>query len=56
MPVVMYGNETVIWSEKKNPLFGLCRCINNLKNLLGIREIHRMANSRVRELCNVKKG
>ena len=55
MPVLMYGKETMIWRMKERSRVKDVQ-MDNLRGLLGIRRIHRVPNSLIRELCRVRKG
>ena len=54
LPVLMYGNETMLWSEKERSRMRAVQ-VDNLRRLLGIRRLDRVPNARVRELCGVRK-
>ena len=47
--VLMYGNETMIWREKKISRVRPVQ-MDNLRGLLGIRRMDRVPNVRIREL------
>ena len=55
VPVLMYGNDTMLWKEKERSKIRDIR-MDNLRGLLGIRRMDRVPNARVREFCGVKKG
>ena len=47
--------ETMLWQEKERSRIRVVQ-MDNLRGLLGIRRMDRVPNSRIRELCGVKKG
>ena len=51
----MYGSERILWKEEERTRIRAVQ-MDNLKGLLSIVEMDRVPNSRVRELCGVKKG
>ena len=53
IPVLMYGREVVMWKEKSS-----IRAIqmDNLRGLLGIKEMGKVPNTWIRKLCGVTKG
>ena len=51
----MYGNETMIWKEKRWFRIMVVQT-NNLRSLLGIRRMDKVPNLRIRELCRLAKG
>ena len=55
VPVLMYGNETMLWREKERPRVRVVK-MDNLRGLLGIRRMDRVQNAQIRELYKVKKG
>ena len=53
--VLMYGNDIMLWREKK--IFRMRAVqMDNLRGLLSIMRMDRAPNARIRELCRVKKG
>ena len=54
-PVVMCGNETMLWKEKERSRIRVVQ-MDSLRKLLGIRRMDRVHNARIRELCGVTKG
>ena len=54
VPVLMYGNE-MIWRVKERPRLRAAQ-MDNLRELLGIRRMDRIPNTRIRELRRVRKG
>ena len=50
----MYGSETLVWKEKKRSRVRTVQ-MDNLKGLLDIWRMDRIPNTRIRELCGVKK-
>ena len=55
VPVLTYGNETMLWNEKERSRIRALK-IDNLRGLLGIRMMDRVPNKQMRELCGVTKG
>ena len=55
VPVLVYGNETMLWQEKERSNIRSVQ-IDNLRGLLVIMRTDRVPNARIRELCRVKKG
>ena len=55
VPVLMYGNETMLWKGKERSKISAVQ-IDNLKGLLGIRRVIRVPNARIREMCGVRKS
>ena len=55
VPVLSYGSETVIWSEKEKSRIWAVR-MDNLRGLLGIRRMDKVPNAQIRQLCGVTKG
>ena len=53
--VLMNGNETIIWKEKKRSRITDLQ-MDNLRCLLGIRSMDTVPNTRIRMLCGVRKG
>ena len=51
-PVLMYGNETMLWKEKERSRISAVQ-MYNLRGLLGIRRLNRVSNAQIRELCGV---
>ena len=57
IPVLMYGNETILWKEKEKERSRIRAVqMDNLRGLLSIRRMDRVLNAWIRELCEVKKG
>ena len=54
IPVPMYGSETIIWKEKERSRIGAVQR-DNLRGLLGIRVMGKIPNTRIRQLCGVRK-
>ena len=50
----MYGSETIIWKEKERSRIGAVQR-DNLRGLLGIRIMGKIPNTRIRQLCGVRK-
>ena len=48
VPVLMYGNETMLWKEGISRIRALQ--MDNLRGLLGIRNMDRVPNARIRDL------
>ena len=55
VPVLMDGNETMLWREKERSRMRAAQ-MDNLRGLPGIRRIDRVPNAHIRELCGVRKG
>ena len=55
VPVLTYGNETMIWREKEKSRINAVQ-MGNLRGLLGIRRIDKVPNARIRQLCWVTKA
>ena len=55
VPVLMYDSETMLWKKKERFRVSAVK-MDNLRGLLGIRRMDRVPNSRIRELCGVRKG
>ena len=55
VPVLTYGSETMIWTEKEISRIRAVQ-MDNLRGLLGIRRIDKFQNERIRQLCGVTKG
>ena len=53
--VLMCGNETMLWNEKKRSRVRAVQ-MDNLRGLLSIRRMDRVPNARIKELCGVTKG
>ena len=47
MPVLMYGSETMLWTEKERSRVRVVQ-MDNLRVLLGIRRMDRIPNARIR--------
>ena len=54
MPVLMYGNETMIWKKKERSRVRAVQ-MDNLWGLLGIRRMDKVPNARIKELYKVTK-
>ena len=54
VPVLMYGNETMLWKEKERSKIRAVQ-MGSIRGLLGIRRMDRVLNAQIRELCGVKK-
>ena len=54
-PVLMYGNETMLWKDKKRSRIMAIQ-MDNVKGLLSIKRIDRVPNAQIREMCRVMKG
>ena len=54
-PVLLYDSETMLWKEKENSRVRVVQ-MDNLRGLVGIRQMDRVPNAWIRELCGVKKG
>ena len=54
-PFLIYGSETVLWKEKERSRVRTVQT-DNLRGLLGIRRMDMVPNTRIRELCGVKRG
>ena len=55
MPILMYGSEKMLWREKKKSSVKAVQ-MDNLRGLLCIRRMERVPNTRIKELCGVRKG
>ena len=55
VPVLKHSSETMLWKEKERSRIRAVQ-IDNLRELLGLRRMDRVPNTRIRELCRVKKG
>ena len=55
VPVLTYGNETMILKEKERPRIRTIQ-INNLRGLLGIRRMDKVSKARIIKLCGVTKS
>ena len=55
VPVLMYGSETLIWRKKERSRIRTVH-VDNLRGLLGSKEMDKVSNVRIRELCEVTKG
>ena len=47
VPVLTYGNETIIWRKKERSSIRVVQ-MDNLRGLLGIRKIDKVPNARIR--------
>ena len=55
VPAIMYGSETMLWKGKERSRVRGVQ-MDNLRGLLGISRMDRVLNTRIRELCEVRKG
>ena len=55
VPVLMYGNETMIWKEKERSRI-IAVHADNLRGMRGIKRMDGVPNTRMKELCGVTKG
>ena len=55
MPVLMYGNEIVIWKENERSRIRGVQ-MDNLRGLMGIKRMDKILIAWIRELCGVTKG
>ena len=55
VPVLIYGNETMIWRKKERSRIRDVQ-MNNLRGLLGIRRMDKVPNARIRQVCSVMEG
>ena len=53
MPLLMNGNETMLWKEREGSRVRTVQ-MDNLRRLLGIK-IDRIPNAQIRKLCGVMK-
>ena len=54
-PVLMYGSETMPWSEKERSRIRTVQ-MDNLRGLLGIRRMDKVLTAQIKKLCRVTKG
>ena len=54
MPVLMYGNETVIWKEEERSRIRLVQ-MDKIRSLLDIRRMDKVPNTWIRESCRIAK-
>ena len=54
VPVLIYGTETMLWKEKERSTIRAVQ-MDNLRGLLGIGRMDRVLNSRIRDLCRMRK-
>ena len=54
VPVLMYGNETMIWREKERSRIRAVQ-MDNLSGLLDIRRMNEVPNEEIRQLHRVMK-
>ena len=54
VPLLRYGNETMLWKKKERSRVKAIQ-MDNLRGLLGIRRMDGIPNARIRELCGVRK-
>ena len=55
VPVLMYGNEIVIWKENERSRIRGVQ-MDNLRGLMGIKRMDKILIAWIRELCGVTKG
>ena len=55
VPVLIYGNKTMIWREAEKSRIRAVQ-MDNLKGLLGIRRRDKIVNAWIRQLCRRTKG
>ena len=55
IPVLMYGSESMVWSDEYRSKMQAVQK-DNLRGVLGVRRIDKMMNEFIRELCGVEKG
>ena len=55
VPVLRYGNEKMLWTEKERPRIRAVQ-MDNLKRLLGIRKMDRAPNAQIRELRSEERA
>ena len=55
VPVLTYGNETMLWKEKEISRIRVLQ-MDNLRGLPGIRRMDRVLKAQIKELCKVTKG
>ena len=55
MPVLMYGNEIIIWMEEERSRIRAIQ-MGKIRSLLGIRWMDRVPNARIKELWGMAKG
>ena len=55
VPVILHGSNTVLWKDKERYMIRATE-VGNLKNLLGLRKIDRMPNTRVSDVGFEKWG
>ena len=54
VPVLKYGNETMIWWEDRSTIRAVH--MDNFRGMLGIRRMDKVPNTRIRQFCGVTKG
>ena len=54
MPVLTYGSDTLIWSEKERFRIWIVQ-IDYLRGLLVIRRMDKVPNARIGQLCGVTR-
>ena len=54
VPVLMYGSETMLLKKERSRIRAVQ--IDDLRGLLDFRRMDRVPNTRIRELCGVRKG
>ena len=55
IPVLTYGNETMIWREKEKSRIWAVQ-MDNQRSMLGIRRMDKVPNAQIRQLCRITKG
>ena len=55
MSVLMYGNEMMIYKEKKRYRIKTV-WMDNLRGFLGIKRMDKILNTQIRKFCRVRKG
>ena len=55
IPVLTYGNETMIWREKEKSRIWAVQ-MDNQRSMLGIRKMDKVPNAQIRQLCRITKG
>ena len=54
MPVLMYGNETMIWKEEERSRIRLVQ-MDKIRSLLDIRRMDKVPNTWIKESCRMAK-
>jgi hypothetical protein len=55
VPVLMFGSEVMVWSQKNISRVQAVQ-MDNLRGVLGVRKVDKMRNEYIRELCGIEKG